>query len=851
MSPCPSPEQLRDLLADRPGNNPVEAHVEGCVVCQEALERLTASAASPARPGPNAAPEAEGPLGDLLRRLERALPVATSPTLTAEQTAPGDPRAAERTDEGPAIGRMVSHFLLVRRLGRGGMGVVYEARDTRLGRHVALKFLPAEYTRDRERLGRFQREARTASALNHPHICIIHDFAEHEGQPVLVMELIDGRTVRALMGAPLALETFVPLAGQVARALVAAHAAGIVHRDIKPENIMVRADGYAKVVDFGLARAVPAELLQAGVCPAATDPGTLVGTVQYMSPEQARGEAVGTGSDIFSLGIVLYELATGHHPFPADSRIGVLHAIVSHRPQPASRRNPELPSGLTDLLRRMLAKAAARRPTADEVVARLAGLVSDRRPASGVRPRHQAVRSLAVLPLVNANADPDTEYLADGITESLINLLSRLPGLRVMARSTVFRYKGPAVDPREVGRALGVRAVLTGRLSLRGNRLLLGAELVDVNDGSQLWGEQYDREFSDVLAIEKAIAREIADRLSLRLTGEQKDRLRRPATVSAEAYRCYLKGRYYWNKRSEEGLRKSIKLFEEATGHDPTFALAYTGVADAYLNLGGWGHLPFREAYPRARAAAARALSIDGDLAEAHVSLAMVDKEYEWDWPAAGRGYKRALELNPNCATAYQWYGEYLAALGRHAEAIAAIQRATDLDPLSLIINATLGRHGYHFARRFEEAIVQLRKTLEMDENFWVAHHFLGWTYACAGRLPEALAAFQVARRLEPDNLEIQAILGYANGRAGQLVEARRALEVFAQASRTRYVSPMLPALISLGMGEHDQALGWLEKAYDDRAQMLSEARVEPIFDPLRADPRFADLLRRVGFEPA
>ena len=359
--------------------------------------------------------------------------------------------------------------------------------------------------------------------------------------------------------------------------------------------------------------------------------------------------------------------------------------------------------------------------------------------------------------------------------------------------------------------------------------------------------KRYNREFSDIFAIEKAIAQEIAAKLRLRLTGEQKNRHRRPLTVSPEAYRCYLKGRYHWNKRSEEGLKKSIKLFEEAIAHDPTYALAYTGVADAYLNLAGWGHLPFRDAYPRAKAAAAHALAIDENLAEAHVSLAMVAKEYDWDWPAAGRGYRRALELNPNYATAYQWYGEYLAALGQHAEAIVAFQRAIELDPLSLIIHATLGRHGYFFARQYDQAIAQLQKTLEMDENFWVAHHFLGWVYACADRLPEALAAFHTAQRLQPDNQEVLAVLGYAYGRAGQVVEARRAFAEATQSSRGRYVSPMWPALIALGMGEHDQALGWLEKAYEDRAQMLSEAKVDSIYDPLRADSRFIDLLRRVG----
>jgi tetratricopeptide (TPR) repeat protein len=417
-----------------------------------------------------------------------------------------------------------------------------------------------------------------------------------------------------------------------------------------------------------------------------------------------------------------------------------------------------------------------------------------------------------------------------------------------MARSTAFRYKGRDVDPQEVGRALKVRAVLTGQLLQRDNRLLIKVELVDVKDGAQLWGEHYNRELSDILAVEKAIAQEIADKLRLRLTGEQKRRLGRQRTANAEAYRCYLEGRHHWNKRTAEGLKKCVKLFEQAMDIDPTYAPAYAGVADAYLNLGGWGHVAFQDAYPRARAAATRALTLDETLAEAHVSLAMVRKEYDWDWPGAGRAYERALELNPNYAVAHQWYGEYLAAVGRHREAIAALQRAIDLDPLSLIIQATLGRHGYYFARQYDQAIAQLQKTLDMDDTFWVARLWLGWTYANVGRLPEALAELQTARRLD-NNLEIVGALGYAYGRAGQRLEAQQVLDDLQQLSRTRYVSPMLGALIAVGLGEHERAFAWLEQAYADRAQMLSELKAEPVFDPLRGDPRFADLMRRVGLE--
>jgi TolB-like protein/Tfp pilus assembly protein PilF len=453
---------------------------------------------------------------------------------------------------------------------------------------------------------------------------------------------------------------------------------------------------------------------------------------------------------------------------------------------------------------------------------------------------------LAILPLANATANADLDYLGDGITEGIINHLAQLPGLRVMARSTVFRYQGSRQDPQRIGRELNVRAVLAGRILARDRRLTIRAELVDVADGSQLWGEQYHRELADVQAVETTIAQEIADKLRLRLTGEQARRLKAPRTVDAQAYQCYLKGRYHWNKRSSEGLKRSISYFEQAIEIDPTYALAYAGIADAYLNLGGWGDLPFRAAYPRAKAAATRALEIDGNLAEAHVSLGMVHKEFDWDWAAAGQAYERALTLAPNYATGHQWYGEYLTCLGRFEEGLAELRRAVELDPLALVIHATLGRHGYYFARQYDRAIAQLRQTLEMDERFWVAHLWLALACANVGRLDEALAAAQTARGLD-DNLEITAVLGFTLGRMGRRGDAQRLLDELAHESGQRYVSPMISALIAIGLDDHDAAFRWLEKGYQEKSQMLSELGVEAAFDPLRGDPRFDDLLARVG----
>jgi TolB-like protein/tetratricopeptide (TPR) repeat protein len=746
------------------------------------------------------------------------------------------------------------------------MGEVYRARDLRLGREVAVKVVAEQLAQDPDRLARFEREARAVAALAHPNILVLYDVGREQGVPFAVTELLEGVTLRGrLAGAAVPWREAVGIGADVAEGLAAAHAKGIIHRDIKPENLFVTTDGRVKILDFGLARvgAPPSSEVETGPAVAChTDPGTVVGTLGYMSPEQLRGLPVDPRSDLFSVGCVLYELAAGRRPFHGRTAAETAAAILHDEPPPLASLAPQVPIPVEHVIRHCLAKEAGHRvASARDLALSLRALLGGSGDAESLPPtalhrpapprrRRGAIPSVAVLPLANADRDPDAEYLSDGITEGIINTLSQLPGLRVMARSTAFRYKGQGADPQEVGRALKVRAVLTGQLVRRADRLVIKVELVDVRDGSQLWGERYDREATGLPAVESAIVREIADSLRLRLTGEQKRRLGRPHTENAEAYQCYLKGRHHWNKRTAEGLKKSIKLFEQAIDIDPTYALAYTGVADAYLNLGGWGHVAFHDAYPRARAAAQRALAIDDTLAEAHVSLAMVRKEYDWDWTGAGREYERALELNPNYAIAHQWYGEYLAATGRHPEAIASLKRGIDLDPLSLIIHATLGRHGYYFARQYDRAIAQLQKTLDMDDGFWVARLWLGWTYAVTGRLSEALTELETARRLD-NNLEIVMALGYAYGRAGRLAEARQLLDELRQLSGTRYVSPMLGALIATGMGEHGQAIGWLEQCYADRAQMMSELKAEPAFDPLRGDPRFTDLLRRVGLEIA
>jgi serine/threonine protein kinase/Tfp pilus assembly protein PilF len=616
------------------------------------------------------------------------------------------------------------------------MGEVYRAKDLRLEREVAIKVLPEQFAQDPQRLARFEQEAKAVAALAHPNILVLYDFGREQGIPFAVTELLEGTDLRGRLAvSSLPWRQVLEIGAAVADGLAAAHAKGIIHRDLKPENLFLAADGRVKILDFGVARieTSPVAGLETGPHVAAcTDPGTVMGTIRYMAPERIRGLPGDARGDLFSLGCVLYEMVTGRRPFQGKTVAEITAAILRDEPPALAGVRTDVPPAVEHVIRQSLAKEPAERPaSAHDLACALRGLLSDsdvaacltttewNRPQQ-LRGRRAALPSLAVLPLANSNLDPDTECVSDGITEGIINALSQLPGLRVLARSTVFCYKGRERDPREIGRALKVRAVLSGQLIRRGDHLVLKAELVNVKDGSLLWGEQYNRKMSEVFAVERAIAQEIAGKLHLRLTGEQKRRLGQPLTSNPEAYKFYLRGRHHCNKRTEEGLKRSIKLFEQAIDVDPTYALAYTGVADAYLNLGGWGRLSFRDAYPRAKAAATRALAIDEALAEAHVSLAMVQKEYDWDWPSAGRAYERALELNPNYAVAYQWYGEYLAAIGRHQEAITAFERAIELDPLSLIIHATLGRHGYYFARQYDQAITQLQKTLDMEVNFWV-----------------------------------------------------------------------------------------------------------------------------------
>ena len=762
---------------------------------------------------------------------------------------------------------IISHYRILARLGAGSIGEVYLAEDTRLGRQIALKFLPASYQYDPDRRARFLKEARAASALRSPNIAAIYDIGVHEGSSFIAMEYVEGETIKCkLERGPIAINDVIEIARQVADALDEAHEMGIVHRDIKSSNLMTTERGLVKVLDFGLAKMIEPPPDQDDESQPTvrlgqqTSMGVVVGTVWYMSPEQALGKDVDSRSDIFSLGIVLYEMLTGRLPFEGESSSAVIDRIVHQEPPALARFNYNVPAELERITRKCLEKDRERRyQSTRDLVADLRNLQRDAETGSltssqvqrqtqaarGARAR-KAIDSLAILPFANASNDPDTDYLSDGITESIINNLSQLPRLRVMARSTVFRYKGRESDPREVGRDLNVRAVLTGRLLQRGELLVIKAELADTTDGSQLWGEQYNRQMADIFSVEEEISKEISEKLRLKLSGEQKKRLTKRHTENTRAYHLYLKGRYYWNKRTEEGIKKGIEHFHEAIGADPNYALAFAGLADSYVLLAGYGsHLP-EEVFPVAKAAAMKALKMDETLAEAHTSLAAVRAWYDWDWAGAELRYKRAIEINPGYATAYVWYALNLATVGRLDEALLTVKRAEELDPLSLIISLNVARILY-FARRYDEAIEQCRKVFEIDNSFVVAHRRMGQIYHQKAMYDEAVAEYKRALTLAKNDSETMSALGYTYAISGRREEAMKILERVEKLSKQEFVSPYSRARLHLGLGDIDQTMEWLERAYEERHSILIYTGVDPVFDSLREDARFQDLLQRMG----
>ncbi|HSB11979.1 MAG TPA: protein kinase [Blastocatellia bacterium] len=766
------------------------------------------------------------------------------------------------------ISQTISHYRIISELGAGAMGEVYLAEDTRLGRQVAIKFLPASYQYDPERRTRFLAEARATSALRSPHIAAIFDIGEHEGSMYIVMEYIEGELLsEKVKRGPFGVRQAIDIAAQIADALLEAHSMGLVHCDIKGANLMVNERGMIKLLDFGIVAVASAKEEEESSdrtqkVGQQTSVGALTGTVSYMSPEQAIGRAIDPRSDIFSLGVVMYEMLTGQLPFEGGSPVEIIDRILNSEPIPLARLNYAVPPDLDRIVRKCLEKDRDRRyQSVRELLidlrnlqrdsdsgapAATGGLGRQTQMVTRTRPR-KAIDSLAILPFANQSGDADLEYLSDGVTEALINNLSRLPKLRVMARSTVFRYQGRGIeDAQQIGQELGVRAVLTGRLLRRGDHLLVKLELVDTYDGAHLWGEQYIRELADIFTLEQEISSEISERLRLKLTSAQKRNLTKGSTENSAAYQLYLKGRYHWNKRTEEAIKKSIDFFEQAIALDPKFALAYAGLADAYNLEASYSAKPFATPFLRAKATALKALSLDDKLAEAHAALAAVKLWREFDWEGGERGFRKSVELNPSYSTAHLWLALYLAAVEKIDEALSEIKRAVELDPLSRVMNLNLARVLY-FARRYDESIAQCLKTIDMFPDYLVAHRRLGIVYGQKRMFEEAEAEFNKALAISPADSETQSTMAYAYADAGRLDDARRILQQLNQLAAASYVSPYSLTRVHIGLGQLDEAFECLEKTYQERHGILTYLKVEPMFDRIRSDSRFTDLVRRMG----
>jgi serine/threonine protein kinase/Tfp pilus assembly protein PilF len=784
-------------------------------------------------------------------------------------------------------GSHLGPYLILQAIGAGGMGEVYRANDPRLERDVAVKVLPERSAENDEAIKLFRSEARAVASLSHPNILAAYDFGIDAGVAYVVTELLEGEDVRALISrGPVSWRKTAEICATIADGLAAAHEKGLTHRDIKPENIFITSDGRVKILDFGLALSKPmfppSEEDQLTLQRSRTPSAPVSGTIDYMPPEQLRGATVEPRSDIFSLGCLMYEMVTGRQPFARRSPVDTVSAILKEEPDDVMAEGIRMPEEFTRVIARCLEKNPAQRFQSARDLAfalRGIGVSSSSIPAQPPRSSthryllflavpavllagtflwlrwqmsppapvagHRKIDSIAVLPIVNESHDADLEYLSDGLTEGLINTLSQLPGIRVMSRNSVFIYKAVTPDAAQIGRTLGVRAILVGRLQQIGDRITISTELIDTADNSHLWGDRFITTNTDLLSVQEQMAQKISAQLKMKLTEDQQRRLEKRPTTNDEAYQLYLHGRYEWNKRSLDGFQKAIVYFRRAIELDPNYALAFAGLADCYALISGYSESRPGDNYPVAKQAALQAIELDDSLAEAHASLALILDDYDRDWVMAEAQFRRAIELNPGYATAHHWYALFLAEMGRFDEARDEIHRALQVDPMSLVINRNAGKIEY-YARDNARAAALLGKTLRMSPDFSPALFDLGLVLIQQRRYPEAIDSFEKANRISGQSEDL-AGLAFAYASGGRLNDARRELGHLEKIGLHVYVSPYVLAMVYTSLGDRNHAFQALKRAVDDRHPQAPFMAIEPAFDPLRADPRFDALMERAN----
>ncbi len=767
------------------------------------------------------------------------------------------------------IGQTISHYKIIEKLGEGGMGVVYKAEDTKLDRIVALKFLPSELIQDPDAKERFIHEAKAASALNHPNICSIHTIEEYDGQQFIDMELVDGKTLSGLLKEKeLSLKDMLNIAIQICEGLNSAHKKGVVHRDIKPDNIMLTVDGIVKIMDFGLAKLKGTSKL--------TKTHSTLGTLAYMSPEQARGEEVDHRSDIFSFGVVLYEMITGRRPFRGEHEAAMMYSLMNENPEPLARYKTDAPTELQHIIDKSLAKERGERyQHIDEMVADMrrtqhsisGGVTSTIKkskmtwvvaavvvvlvvigvylfyPKSGPTTGN---KSIAVLPFKNMSDSKEDEYFSDGLTEDIITQLSKISGIeKVIARTSVMRYKQTDKSIRDIGKELDVATILEGSVRRAGNQIRIVAQLIDTQNEGHLWADTYDKEMTQIFAIQSDVAKQIAAALEAKISPAVISRIEKKQTENTEAYKLYLKGRFYWNKRVLDDLKTAIDCFKQAIDKDPNYALAYAGLASAYAVIPSYGLLP-AESYMNARNAAMKALEIDSMLAEAHTVLAEIAGSHYYDWVVAEKHYHRAIELDPSYPTARQWYSSMLMFLGRFDEALTEAKRAVELDPLSLVINLNLG-DVYYAMRRYDEAKKQYENIIALDGTFPWSHSGLAGIYEVQGRFDEAIAEYTKAKDLGGNIPYSFAILGPIYVKSGRKADAQNILDELLRLNKQGDPVSYGIANIYFELGEKNKAFEWFEKAYQTREMWLLSIGSDPLWDDIRSDPRGIALLKKMG----